>query len=119
MAPNIRAAHSGSLADVPRDLLAQINELEQLFGVDQQKLKEITNQFVSELERGTSLLKEYYMCKNINQATTGLSVEGGTIVSVERYYPMYAYMVVIICSSCHHMNIAHEPYLGHGLSHWS
>ncbi|KAI9885838.1 MAG: hypothetical protein M1823_002368 [Watsoniomyces obsoletus] len=60
MAPNTRATLSGSLADVPKDLLAQIKELEQLFGVDQQKLKEITNHFVCELEQG-------------------LSVEGGTI----------------------------------------
>ncbi|KAF2244902.1 hexokinase [Trematosphaeria pertusa] len=43
---------SGSMADVPKDLLDQINRLEELFVVDTAKLKEVTNQFVSELERG-------------------------------------------------------------------
>lgn len=42
----------GSMADVPKDLLDQINKLEDLFIVDAQKLKEVTDQFVSELRRG-------------------------------------------------------------------
>lgn len=42
----------GSMADVPKDLLEQINELERLFTVDKTKLKEITEHFVSELTRG-------------------------------------------------------------------
>ena len=45
----------GSMADVPKDLLAQIKELERTFLVDGEKLKEITNHFVSELERGMDL----------------------------------------------------------------
>ena len=45
---------TGSLADVPRDLLEQIKDLEQQFTVDKAKLKEITNHFLSELERGSS-----------------------------------------------------------------
>lgn len=44
----------GSMTDVPKDLLDQINRLEDLFIVDGQKLKEVTNHFVSELERGLS-----------------------------------------------------------------
>lgn len=42
----------GSMADLPRDLLDQINQLEQLFTVDTKKLKQITDHFVSELEKG-------------------------------------------------------------------
>ena len=49
------------MADVPKDLLEQIKELEELFMVDQAKLKQIVDHFVKELEKG-------------------LSVEGGDIV---------------------------------------
>jgi hexokinase len=40
------------MADVPQDLLSQIQRLEELFTVSGEKLKEITDHFVSELERG-------------------------------------------------------------------
>lgn len=40
------------MADVPQDLLEQIQELERLFTVDQRKLKEITDHFVKELAKG-------------------------------------------------------------------
>ena len=40
------------MADVPKNLLEQIKELEALFSVDQKKLKEITDHFVKELEKG-------------------------------------------------------------------
>lgn len=53
---------AGSLADVPKDLLDQINRLEELFTVPQEKLKQITDHFINELAKG-------------------LSVEGGSIVS--------------------------------------
>ena len=53
---------TGSYADVPPDLMAQIERLEDLFTVDTEKCKEITNHFVKELEKG-------------------LSSEGGDIVS--------------------------------------
>lgn len=46
---------------MPKDLQAQITKLEELFVVPTAKLKEISDHFVSELERG-------------------LSKEGGTIV---------------------------------------
>ena len=42
----------GSMADVPKDLLEQIKNLERQFTVDQAKLKEVTNHFVKELEKG-------------------------------------------------------------------
>ena len=44
----------GSMADVPKDLLDQIKELERIFTVDTAKLKEVTNHFVKELEKGRS-----------------------------------------------------------------
>ena len=37
---------------MPKDLSAQITELERVFTVDQERLKQITDHFVSELERG-------------------------------------------------------------------
>ena len=40
------------MADVPKDLLAEIKKLEELFTVDSTKLKQITNHFVSELDKG-------------------------------------------------------------------
>lgn len=40
------------MADVPRDLLDQIAQLEKIFSVDKKKLKEITDHFVKELEKG-------------------------------------------------------------------
>lgn len=51
----------GSFADMPTDLKGQIDKLEEMFLVPTAKLKEVSDHFVSELERG-------------------LSKEGGTIV---------------------------------------
>ena len=42
------------MADIPKDLLNEIANLEKLFIVDADKLKEITNHFVKELEKGLS-----------------------------------------------------------------
>lgn len=53
---------TGSMADVPKDLLQEIKKLEDLFTVETAKLKHITGHFVKELDQG-------------------LSVEGGSIVS--------------------------------------
>jgi hexokinase len=50
------------MADMPRDLKEQIEKLEEIFVVPTKKLKEITDHFVKELEKG-------------------LSPEGGSIVS--------------------------------------
>ncbi|KPM34409.1 Hexokinase [Neonectria ditissima] len=43
---------AGSMADVPKDLAAQIHKLETLFTVPAEKLKQITEHFVSELTKG-------------------------------------------------------------------
>ncbi|MCJ1454601.1 hexokinase A [Mycoblastus sanguinarius] len=40
------------MADVPDDLLEQIKHLEEIFTVDGAKLKEVTNHFVKELDKG-------------------------------------------------------------------
>lgn len=53
------------MADMPRDLKEQIEKLEEIFVVPTKKLKEITDHFVKELEKG-------------------LSKEGGSIVSSYR-----------------------------------
>jgi hexokinase len=42
----------GSFADVPKDLLKEIEQLERLFTVDTAKLKQITDHFVNELDKG-------------------------------------------------------------------
>ena len=42
----------GSMADVPKDLLDHIKHLEEIFTVDQKKLKDVTDHFVKELEKG-------------------------------------------------------------------
>ena len=44
----------GSMADVPDDILGQIKYLEDIFTVDKAKLKEVTNHFIKELEKGKS-----------------------------------------------------------------
>ncbi|KAI1264295.1 hexokinase [Xylariaceae sp. FL1019] len=43
------------MADVPKDLLAEIKALEEAFTVDTAKLKQIMHHFVSELEKGLSV----------------------------------------------------------------
>ncbi|ORX94747.1 hexokinase-domain-containing protein [Clohesyomyces aquaticus] len=48
-------SRKGSMADVPKDLLDQINRLEELFTVPQEKLKQITDHFVSELAKGLTV----------------------------------------------------------------
>ncbi|RMJ22135.1 hexokinase [Aspergillus sp. HF37] len=45
----------GSLADVPQDLLSQIQSFEDLFTVDAAKLKQVSDHFVKELEKGLSV----------------------------------------------------------------
>ena len=46
---------AGSKADIPKDLLAQIEGLEKMFTVDTQKLKQICDHFISELAKGIVL----------------------------------------------------------------
>jgi hexokinase len=76
------------MTDVPKDLLDQINRLEDLFIVPVEKLKEVTNQFVKELKKG-------------------LTVEGGTIVS--------AIAVLSASRKPKLIPTAHESNLVHGL----
>lgn len=53
----------GSMADVPKDLLDQIDRLEELFTVPQEKLKQITEHFKAELTKGIgSLVLAYIHC---------------------------------------------------------
>lgn len=40
------------MADIPKDLLAEVKSLEEQFKVPPQKLKQITDHFVKELEKG-------------------------------------------------------------------
>ncbi|KAF2102008.1 hexokinase [Rhizodiscina lignyota] len=47
-------SRKGSMADVPKDLLAQIERLEELFSVSKEKLIAISDHFVKELEKGLS-----------------------------------------------------------------
>lgn len=46
----------GSMADVPKDLLAEVQKLEQQFTVPTEKLKAISKHFISELDKGESQL---------------------------------------------------------------
>jgi hexokinase len=43
---------AGSKTDIPKDLLEQIRQLEREFTVPVEKLKQITDHFVSELTKG-------------------------------------------------------------------
>ena len=43
---------AGSKTDFPQDLMEQVRRLEEIFTVDQKKLKEITDHFISELAKG-------------------------------------------------------------------
>ncbi|KAF4123989.1 hexokinase [Geosmithia morbida] len=53
--PPTRKEATGSKADIPKGLLEQIRHLEDLFTIDTQKLKVITDHFISELAKGLSV----------------------------------------------------------------
>ena len=55
------ASSPGSMADVPKDLLQEIQKLEQLFTVPTEKLKEITDHFIHELDKG-KLYSNHMLC---------------------------------------------------------
>jgi hypothetical protein len=74
----------GSLADAPKDLLKEIKELEDQFTIDTAKLKEITNHFVNELEKGESSVPRPAGRLTWTNKPAGLSVKGGSIVSRDR-----------------------------------
>jgi hexokinase len=42
------------LKDVPPEILSQVNKLEDMFIISREKLKEITDHFVKELEKGVA-----------------------------------------------------------------
>lgn len=50
-----QASFAGSKTDFPQDLLEQVKKLEDLFTVDTQTLKKISDHFVSELAKGKVL----------------------------------------------------------------
>jgi hexokinase len=55
LGPRKPPSRKGSMADVPKDLLKEIERLELMFTVDKDKLKLITDHFVKELEKGLSV----------------------------------------------------------------
>ncbi|KAL6247351.1 hexokinase [Rhinocladiella similis] len=52
LGPKRKPSRKGSMADVPKNLLQEIENLENLFTVDAAKLKQITDHFVTELTAG-------------------------------------------------------------------
>lgn len=73
---------TGSMMDVPKSLLAEIKALEEQLTVKTDKLKAITDHFVKELEKGKSIPMLWLNVQfSPNSFVTGLSVEGGSIVS--------------------------------------
>lgn len=67
------------MADVPKNLLQQIERLEELFVVPKEKLISISDHFVKELEKGI-IVALMYEIRRLTEPP-GLSNEGGTIVS--------------------------------------
>lgn len=55
LGPKKPPSRKGSMADVPKDLLAEIKRLEELFSVPTEKLKAITAHFIKELDKGLSV----------------------------------------------------------------
>lgn len=97
------------MADVPKDLLEQIKELERLFTVDTTKLKEVMSHFVKELEKGKSDHLHAYQ----NPALTlskGLARKAAAL-SVFRLQRAYNARLTSFTT-------AHESHLGHGLPRW-
>ncbi|CAG8977592.1 hypothetical protein HYALB_00008368 [Hymenoscyphus albidus] len=55
LGPRKPPSRKGSMADVPKDLVNEIKRLEELFTVPKEKLKSITDHFISELDKGLSV----------------------------------------------------------------
>ncbi|EDN07130.1 hexokinase [Histoplasma mississippiense (nom. inval.)] len=53
--PRRKPSRKGSMADMPKDVLDQLKTLEELFTVDQEKLKQIVEHFIKELQKGLSV----------------------------------------------------------------
>lgn len=90
------AVSTGSTAELPQNLQAQIEEFEDVFTVDTAILKKVVDHFVKELQKGeTSIIPAGIRKRTRTQkqrlmecVTLGLSVEGGNIVSC-RIVPRY------------------------------
>ncbi|KAK9455819.1 hexokinase-domain-containing protein [Dipodascopsis uninucleata] len=54
LGPKKPPSRKGSMADVPKDLLDQIAQLERLFTVNSDSLKKIVDHFINELDKGLS-----------------------------------------------------------------
>ncbi|ODH39424.1 hypothetical protein ACO22_01881 [Paracoccidioides brasiliensis] len=54
--PRRSSSRKGSMADMPTELLDQLKTLEELFTVDQAKLKKIVDHFIKELEKVERML---------------------------------------------------------------
>ena len=96
----------GSMADVPKDLLEQIKELERLFTVDQAKLIEVTDHFVKELEKGKSSKafgRDFHLIRG------QVSLWRAAASSVIRSNSSSTVMKLMNYAA------ADEPYVGHGI----
>lgn len=51
---NMTQTPPGSFAEIPKSLMAEIKSLEEQLTVPKEKLKQITDHFVKELEKGMS-----------------------------------------------------------------
>lgn len=95
----------GSMADVPKDLLATITKLQEQFKVPTEKLKEITEHFVSELEKGENSSKRTIL----------------TALTKTKVYRLKG-VVSYVSSMCYHIiaNLiqANEPDLVYGFPNW-
>ena len=63
----------GSMADMPKDLKEQIDKLEEMFVVPTDKLKQISDHFVGELEKGLSEKGGSIVSRRLLCALTGKS----------------------------------------------
>ena len=77
------------MADVPDDLLEQIRYLEKIFTVDKAKLKEVTTQFVKELEKGTSSVLS---TRSLFLTALQVSVSKVAVLFVNSNTPMSIYL---------------------------
>ena len=77
------------MADVPDDLLEQIRYLEKIFTVDKAKLKEVTTQFVKELEKGKSSVLS---TRSLFLTALQVSVSKVAVLFVNSNTPMSIYL---------------------------
>ena len=61
-------------ADVPKDLKKEIEQLESLFTVDRAKLKQITDHFVTELDKGM-MVQGWWLTRKYQANCNGIRPE--------------------------------------------